>query len=81
LRVAFSQRPTIALVSPIPKKTDRFDMTFRIVSHSLEAVASDGMTQIVTFDYQKGKKADIPAIFRQAIETVEKGAMEHGTHH
>ena len=39
---------------------DRFAMRFRAVSHQHGAVAADGESLIVTFDYAAGRKARIP---------------------
>ncbi|KAJ3337449.1 hypothetical protein HDU93_001089, partial [Gonapodya sp. JEL0774] len=50
----------------------RFEMRFIVVSHSQEAIVSDGSTLIVTFDYEKGTKAPVPDWVREACEDAEK---------
>ena len=39
---------------------DRFVMRYRAVSHQHGAVAADGESLIVTFDYSTGSKARVP---------------------
>lgn len=39
---------------------DRFVMRYRAVSHDHGAVAADGESLIVTFDYATGSKAQVP---------------------
>ncbi len=50
---------------------DRFTMAFRVVSHRHQRVAAEGDGLIVTYDYQAGRKAPIPAEVRARIQALE----------
>ena len=46
---------------------DRFQMTYRVVSHHQLAVAADGDGLIVSYDYERNAKAPLPDAVRDAI--------------
>ena len=46
---------------------DRFVMLYRAVSHRHDAVAADGESLIVTFDYATGSKARVPDELRAQL--------------
>ena len=46
---------------------DRFVMLYRAVSHHHDAVAADGESLIVTFDYATGTKARVPEDLRAQL--------------
>ena len=46
---------------------DRFLMRFRAVSHAHGAVAADGDSLVVTFDYGRGAKAQVPEDLRARL--------------
>src|SRR5947209_9902551 len=50
---------------------DRFNMEYRIVSHGLDEVATEGTALIVTMHYATGKKVPIPAEVLQMIFKLE----------
>ena len=50
---------------------DRFTMLYRVVSETLGVVAAEGSGRIVTYDYEAGAKATIPAEIVRAIEAIE----------
>lgn len=56
--------------------TDRFTMEYRVVSSEEDAVAADGRGIVVSFDYQEGRKVEIPDAIRRRIEEIEAGAAE-----
>ncbi len=63
---------TISVAARISELGDeRFTMLYRLVSHRLGAVATEGQGTIVTFNYQEGKKVNIPDEIRQRIADVE----------
>ena len=51
---------------------ERFIMKYAVVSHSHKKIAALGEGVIVTFDYQKNKKAIIPDEIRKRIIDLEK---------
>ena len=46
---------------------DRFEMRYRVVSHRHGAVAADGESVIVTFDYAAGRKAEVSEKLRERL--------------
>ncbi|MBB6626078.1 acyl-CoA thioesterase [Nocardioides sp. KIGAM211] len=46
---------------------DRFDMTYRVVSHRHGAVAAEGQALVVTFSYSTGTKAPVPDELRTRL--------------
>ncbi len=52
---------------------DRFTMDYCVISHRLEALATEGQGTIVTFHYAQGKKVPIPQELRQRIAELEAG--------
>jgi acyl-CoA thioester hydrolase len=53
---------------------DRFTMDYRLVSHTLEEVATEGQGTVVTFHYKKGKKVPVPEELRRRIDRLEASA-------
>lgn len=58
---------------------DRFVMHQCIVSHKLKAIAAEGDSELVAYDYRHGRKAAIPAEVRRQIEKAE-GIEKLGNH-
>jgi acyl-CoA thioester hydrolase len=50
---------------------DRFTMEYRVVSERAEKVAAEGEGVIVSYHYDEGRKTEIPAALRAAIEALE----------
>ncbi len=53
-------------------ETDRFIMKYAVISHKFKKIAAVGEGVLVTFDYQKNKKALIPDEIRKRILDLEK---------
>ncbi len=53
---------------------DRFDMEYRVYSREQEELAAEGTGVVVSFDYDAGEKAPIPASVRQGVRELETGA-------
>lgn len=51
---------------------DRFTMHYRVVSHTLEAVAAEGEGLIVIYDYENACKAPLPETIRANIEALDR---------
>ena len=51
---------------------DRFIMKYAVISHKFKKIAAVGEGVLVTFDYQKNKKALIPDEIRKRILDLEK---------
>src|SRR5262245_50714540 len=54
---------------------DRFTLDHLIVSHTQQAVVTEGQGTIVTFDYARQQKAPIPAELRRRIAELEASAQ------
>ncbi len=52
---------------------DRFTMEYRIVAVSTGEVAAEGTGEVVSYDYETGRKAPLPEAVRIAIEQLEGG--------
>ena len=50
---------------------DRFTMAYRIVSLGADAVAADGTSVVVAYDYAANRKTALPAIVRQRIAALD----------
>ena len=46
---------------------DRFVMEYKIVSHSQDEVVAEGTGTVVSFDYNKGSKSDLPEMVRKGL--------------
>jgi acyl-CoA thioester hydrolase len=55
-------------------KADRFTMTYAVVSLTSETIVAEGTGIIVSFDYQAGKKADLPAEVLRRLTLIEQGS-------
>ena len=55
--------------------SDRFTMQYAIASHTSRRIAAEGEGLLVSFDYQKNEKANIPDIVRQHIISLENGCQ------
>jgi len=53
-------------------EVDRFVTYYRLVSHKLGKVAAEGEGSVVCYDYENGKKADLPDSIRKAIADLER---------
>lgn len=53
---------------------DRFTMEYRVVSDRAGKVAAEGEGVIVAYRYDEGRKTEIPAALRAAIEALEASA-------
>ena len=63
-----------AKVNAIEK--DRFIMKYTVISHKFKKTAASGEGVLVTFDYQKNKKAFVPDEIRKRIIDLEKSISE-----
>jgi acyl-CoA thioester hydrolase len=52
-------------------EADRFVTYYRLVSHKLSKVAAEGEGSVVCYDYENGKKANLPESIRNAIASLE----------
>jgi acyl-CoA thioester hydrolase len=55
---------------------DRFIMKYAVISHKHKKIAALGEGTLVTFDYQKNKKALIPDEIRKRIVDLEKSVSQ-----
>ncbi|KAJ3143159.1 hypothetical protein HK100_006454 [Physocladia obscura] len=68
--VTYPDTVTVGITADLSSVTrDRFVQKCCIVSHKHAAVVADGSTTVVTYDYAKGVKADIPPSVLAAIRT------------
>ena len=57
-------------------KSDRFSMTYRLVSESLASVAAEGQGLVVSYDYGAGSKAPIPDLIEAELLRFDPGAVK-----
>jgi acyl-CoA thioester hydrolase len=63
---------TISVASRVPDVAeDRFTMEYRLVSHRLGAVATEGHGTIVSYSYREHKKVPIPDEIRRRVADLE----------
>lgn len=55
-------------------EADRFNMTYRVVSHEHAKVAAEGEGLIVSYDYRAQKKAALPDEIKERIQILENSA-------
>jgi len=53
---------------------DRFKMQHRIVSHTHQKIAAEGVGTVVCFDYHTNRKVPFPAAVREQIDAVDAPA-------
>jgi acyl-CoA thioester hydrolase len=64
---------TVSVGARVPKiKTDRFQMEYRVVSHTHQKIAAEGEGLVVYYDYRQKKKTDIPLEIKKLVEDLEK---------
>lgn len=68
--------PDTALVGARVKDltADRFTMVYTLISESQRAVAAEGESVVVSYDYSSRQTAPIPDYVRAAIEKLESGS-------
>ncbi len=52
--------------------SDRFTLEYRVVSEAQEAIAADGMSVVVSFDYGQRVKTALPDSVREGIARLEQ---------
>ena len=55
--------------------SDRYLMDYRVVSHRHGKVAAEGDARIVSYDYNAGRKAPLPALTVERIRSLEGPAL------
>jgi acyl-CoA thioester hydrolase len=55
---------------PVSIEADRFTLDHEIISTSQSVVAAVGTSTIVTYDYERASKVEIPSALRRAIEAM-----------
>jgi acyl-CoA thioester hydrolase len=71
-RKALAYPDTISVgVRVTDRADDRFNMEYRLVSHTLDAVATEGTGMVVTMHYQEGRKVPIPEEVWQMVIRLE----------
>jgi acyl-CoA thioester hydrolase len=69
---------TVSVGTRIPKiEQDRFVMEYRAVSHKSHAIAAEGESVVVSYNYRESKKTLLPEEMKQRILTLE-GSVTKG---
>ena len=64
---------TVSVGTRIPKiEQDRFVMEYRAVSHKSQAIAAEGESVVVSYNYRENKKTQLPEEMKQRILALEK---------
>ena len=58
---------------------DRFTMSYRIISHSIQRMVAEGQGVIVSYDYANGKKTALPPEIRARIQEMERSSPHDDT--
>jgi acyl-CoA thioester hydrolase len=76
-RIPLIYPDTVSVGTRIPKiEQDRFVMEYRAVSHKSRAIAAEGESVVVSYNYRENKKTLLPEEMRQRILTLEGSVIK-----
>jgi len=68
---------TVSVGTRIPKiEQDRFVMEYRAASHKSQAIAAEGESVVVSYNYRENKKTLLPEEMKQRILTLEGSVIK-----
>jgi acyl-CoA thioester hydrolase len=68
---------TVSVGTRIPKiEQDRFVMEYRAQSHKSHAIAAEGESVVVSYNYRENKKTPLPDEMKQRILTLEESVTK-----
>jgi acyl-CoA thioester hydrolase len=76
-KIPLTYPDTVSVGTRIPSiEQDRFVMEYRAVSHKSQAVAAEGESVVVSYNYRESKKTPLPEEMKQRILTLEESATK-----
>lgn len=76
-KIPLTYPDTVSVGTRIPSiEQDRFVMEYRAVSHKSQAIAAEGESVVVSYNYRESKKTPLPEEMKQRILTLEESATK-----
>jgi acyl-CoA thioester hydrolase len=76
-KIPLTYPDTVSVGTRIPKiEQDRFVMEHRAVSHKSHAIAAEGESVVVSYNYRENKKTPLPDEMKQRILTLEESVTK-----
>ena len=76
-KIPLTYPDTVSVGTRIPRiEQDRFAMEYRAVSHKSQAIAAEGESVVVSYNYRENKKTPLPEEMKQRILKLEESVTE-----
>ena len=76
-KIPLTYPDTISVGTGIPKiEQDRFVMEYRAVSHKSQAIAAEGESVVVSYNYRENKRTPLPEEMKQRILMLEESVTK-----
>ncbi len=76
-KIPLTYPDTVSVGTRIPSiEQDRFVMEYRAVSHKSQAIAAEGESVVVSYNYRESKKTPLPEEMKQRILTLEESVTK-----
>jgi acyl-CoA thioester hydrolase len=76
-KIPLAYPDTVSVGTRIPSiEQDRFVMEYRAVSHKSQAIAAEGESVVVTYNYRESKKTPLPEEMKQRILALEESVTK-----
>jgi acyl-CoA thioester hydrolase len=76
-KIPLTYPDAVSVGTGIPKiEQDRFMMEYRAVSHKSHAIAAEGESVVVSYNYRENKKTPLPGEMKQRILTLEESVAK-----
>jgi len=76
-KIPLTYPDAVSVGTRIPKiEQDRFVMEYRAVSHKSHAIAAEGESVVVSYNYRENKKTPLPDEMKQRILTLEESVTK-----
>jgi len=76
-KIPLAYPDTVSVGTRIPSiEQDRFVMEYRAVSHKAQAIAAEGESVVVSYNYRESKKTPLPEEMKQRILALEESVTK-----
>lgn len=76
-KIPLTYPDTVSVGTRIPRiEQDRFVMEYRAVSHKSQAIAAEGESVVVSYNYRENKKTPLPEEMKQRILALEESVTK-----
>ena len=76
-KIPLTYPDTVSVGTRIPKiEQDRFVMEYRAVGHKSQAIAAEGESVVVSYNYRENKKTSLPEEMKQRILLLEESVTK-----